>query len=132
MLVRRFLQEILVRTKILVARKKRLPVVPAVGDMGRDMSGKFAWSPRHVVLTPGLLRRTTAIVKKWYVAPFFLVLSACSLIDPHNMIGRQMGEAKGVPTEPVPSPPTTGLGREEREKAFDFVWGTINEHYYDP
>jgi carboxyl-terminal processing protease len=66
------------------------------------------------------------------VAPFFLVLCACSLIDPHNMIGRQMGEAKGVPTEPVPSPPTAGLGREAREKAFDFVWGTINEHYYDP
>ena len=48
------------------------------------------------------------------------------------MIGRQMGEAAAVQTEPVPSPPPATLGPEARIRAFDFVWGTINEHYYDP
>ena len=47
------------------------------------------------------------------------------------MIGRQMGEAAGVPTEPVPSPPPATLGAEARSRAFDFVWDTINDHYYD-
>ena len=60
-----------------------------------------------------------------------VALSACQAIDPHNMIGRQMGEAAGVPTEPVPSPPPATLGAEARSRAFDFVWDTINDHYYD-
>ena len=60
------------------------------------------------------------------------LLSACSLIDPHNMIGRQMGEATGVPTQVVPSPASAMLDHAARERAFDFVWGTINERYYDP
>ena len=66
------------------------------------------------------------------LAPFFLALAlgGCSLLDPYNMIGRQMGEAKGPPTEFVSSPPAT-LGPAERERAFDFVWQTINERYYD-
>src|SRR6185369_4192073 len=49
-----------------------------------------------------------------------------------NMIGRQMGEATSPPTEPVPSPPAATLSAEARIRAFDFVWSTINEHYYDP
>ena len=47
------------------------------------------------------------------------------------MIGRQMGEATPVPTEFVPSPPAATLGAAEREKAFDFVWTTINDRYYN-
>jgi carboxyl-terminal processing protease len=58
--------------------------------------------------------------------------AACSVIDPHNMIGRQIGEAEGVQTEVVPSAPDAVLGRAARERAFDFVWATINERYYDP
>ena len=60
------------------------------------------------------------------------MLGACQLIDPHNVIGRQMGEATAPPTEVVPSPPPLTLGAEARLRAFDFVWSTINEHYYDP
>jgi len=61
-----------------------------------------------------------------------LLAAACSLIDPHNMIGRQLGEAKGPPTEVVPSPAPATLGAEARERAFDFVWDTIDQRYYDP
>src|SRR3954471_2924322 len=70
-------------------------------------------------------------LRKINLAPFFL-LAACQAIDPHNMIGRQMGEATGPATEVVPSPPPPTLGAEARVQAFDFVWTTINEHYYDP
>ena len=65
-----------------------------------------------------------------WLAPLFL--AACSLIDPHNMIGRQMGEATGVPTQVVPPPAGAALDAAARERAFDFVWGTINARYYDP
>ena len=57
--------------------------------------------------------------------------AACQVIDPHNMIGRQMGEATPLPTEFVPSPPPATLGTEARTRAFDFVWSTINDNYYD-
>ena len=52
-------------------------------------------------------------------------------IDPHNMIGRQLGQATGVPTEPVPSTAAKFLDTPAREKALDFVWTTINERYHD-
>lgn len=69
----------------------------------------------------------------WSLTPVFLAaaLAACSVLDPNNMIGRQMGEATPVPTEVVPSPPPLTLGAEERQRAFDFVWRTINDRYYD-
>jgi len=69
----------------------------------------------------------------WSLTPLIpLLLSACSLLDPHNMIGRQLGEAQGIPTEVVPSPPAKALSPQARAKAFDFVWDTIDQHYYDP
>lgn len=60
-----------------------------------------------------------------------LLAAGCTILDPHNMIGRQMGNATGPPTEVVPSPPPTTLDAAERERAFDFVWNTINERYHD-
>ncbi|MEP7262456.1 MAG: S41 family peptidase [Usitatibacter sp.] len=60
-----------------------------------------------------------------------LLLSACTLLDPHNMIGRQVGEATPVATQPVPDAGRKFLTAQERETAFDFVWDTINEHYHD-
>ena len=60
-----------------------------------------------------------------------LLASGCSLVDPHNMIGRQMGEATLIPTEVVPGVAPAMLGAAERLRAFDFVWNTINERYYD-
>ena len=61
-----------------------------------------------------------------------LLAAGCSLIDPHNMIGRQLGEAHGPPTEVVPSPPPATMDAAARERAFDFVWDTIDQRYYDP
>ena len=60
------------------------------------------------------------------------LLAGCSFLDPHNMIGRQMGEGTRVPTEVVPSPPARVLSKEARAEAFDFVWATINDRYHDP
>jgi carboxyl-terminal processing protease len=59
------------------------------------------------------------------------LVTGCSLLDPHNVIGRQMGQATGVPTQVVPAPPSPTLERAARERAFDFVWDTIDERYYD-
>ncbi len=64
--------------------------------------------------------------------PALLVAAGCSLLDPHNMIGRQMGEATGIPTEPIPAAGNRPLDASAREHAFDFVWSTINERYHDP
>src|ERR1700704_2468025 len=68
-----------------------------------------------------------------YLTPILGVtlLAACSIVDPNNMIGRQMGEATPLPTEFVPSPPPATLREEDRRIAFDFVWRTINERYYN-
>ena len=52
-------------------------------------------------------------------------------MDPHNMIGRQLGEVMALPTQPVPEPPAAFMTVQARQKAFDFVWDTINEHYHD-
>ena len=66
------------------------------------------------------------------VGAALLLAAGCSLIDPHNMIGRQLGEAQGPPTEVVSSPPPATLDAQARERAFDFVWDTIDQRYYDP
>jgi carboxyl-terminal processing protease len=58
-------------------------------------------------------------------------LAGCALIDPHNMIGRQMGETTPLPTLVVAPPKSPTLRPDEREIAFEFVWQTIDQHYYD-
>jgi len=58
--------------------------------------------------------------------------AGCSLLDPYDMLGRQLGTIPPPPTEVVPSPPPATLGREARLRAFDFVWRTIDERYRDP
>jgi carboxyl-terminal processing protease len=63
---------------------------------------------------------------------FCALLAACSALDPHNMIGRQFGEATGIPSEVVPSAGKQPLDIPARERAFEFVWTTINRHYHDP
>jgi len=66
------------------------------------------------------------------LAAIVLALAAgCAWLDPHNMIGRQLGEPQAAPGEfgaPGPHP----LDAAARERAFDFVWNTINERYHDP
>jgi carboxyl-terminal processing protease len=61
-----------------------------------------------------------------------LACAACSVLDPYDVIGRQLGEAAPVSTEVVPSPPPATLGAAARERAFDFVWRTIDRRYHDP
>jgi carboxyl-terminal processing protease len=58
--------------------------------------------------------------------------TSCAFIDPLNMLGRQSGDAAGLPTQPVPPPPAATLTAEQRLRAFDFVWSTIERRYYDP
>ena len=73
-----------------------------------------------------------AVFTRTGILAIALLAAGCSLIDPHNMIGRQMGEAIGPATEVVQSPPRSTLGEAERLRAFDFVWETIDRHYYEP
>ena len=65
------------------------------------------------------------------VAALALMAGGCTLLDPHNMMGRQVGEASAPPNEFVASGPGTPLDIAARERAFDFVWDTINERYHD-
>src|SRR4051812_17954325 len=61
-----------------------------------------------------------------------LLAAGCAAVDPHNVIGRQLeGDPVGVFVVPD-AVSTTVLDTAAREKAFDFVWGTINVKYYDP
>jgi carboxyl-terminal processing protease len=74
--------------------------------------------------------------RRW-IAAFVLAgaaaaLSACALIDPLNMLGRQSQDVTGMSSTPVPPPPATSLSAEQRLRAFDFVWSTIETRYYDP
>ena len=56
----------------------------------------------------------------------------CAWIDPHNMIGRQFAEGEPAPSEFEPRPGVRALDAAARERAFDFVWNTINDRYHDP
>jgi carboxyl-terminal processing protease len=58
-------------------------------------------------------------------------LGGCAQLDPHNMIGRQVWDPTATPVEVVPAP-RAPLSAQERQRAFDFVWQTIRDHYYDP
>src|SRR5947209_9934480 len=60
------------------------------------------------------------------------IASACALVDPNNMLGRQSEEPESVPSFVVPPPRSTLLTVEQRERAFDFVWNTIQQRYHDP
>ncbi len=54
-------------------------------------------------------------------------LSGCAVVDPHNIIGR-IYVAPPLADTPVP---TVG-GDSWKREAFNYVWRTINEKYYDP
>jgi carboxyl-terminal processing protease len=51
-------------------------------------------------------------------------LSGCAAIDPYNIIARQIDMI-------AEAQPATALTPAERERAFDFVWSTVNDRYYD-
>lgn len=59
-----------------------------------------------------------------------LLASGCASFDPNNVIGRHL--PAGMDT-PVPtSGPAAALTVVQRAEAFDFVWQTIDQRYYDP
>ena len=139
MLVARFPKATPEIAEVVLAAKDDLPIVATLRDMDGSARDKDSTRSGHDLLTsPAPARRLSSgkinlapFFRKFILAQFFVVLSACQAIDPHNMIGRQMGEATAIPTEPVPSPAPATLGAEARARAFDFVWDTINDHYYD-
>ena len=106
-------------------------VVSAVHDVCREIGDKATRRSWHAC-TNAL--RDYGKTGKWCLTPFLfaLLLAGCSLIDPHNMIGRQFEGSEFHPNEVVPSPRAATLDAEARERALDFVWTTINERYYDP
>ncbi|HSN20996.1 MAG TPA: S41 family peptidase [Usitatibacter sp.] len=57
-------------------------------------------------------------------------LCGCSYLDPYNILGRNGIEAPAIPDAYVPQPHGP-LGRAGRERAFDFVWSTIEKRYHD-
>jgi carboxyl-terminal processing protease len=60
-----------------------------------------------------------------------LLAGGCSYLDPHNLLGRQLGDVTPTPTE-FSSKTREPLTAQQREAAFDFVWNTVNERYHDP
>ncbi|HET7728724.1 MAG TPA: S41 family peptidase [Usitatibacter sp.] len=58
-------------------------------------------------------------------------MAGCAGLDPHDVIGRQMGEVSTIATEVVPATGANTLDARARERAFEFVWNTINDRYYD-
>ncbi len=60
-----------------------------------------------------------------------LLAGGCSHLDPHNMLGRHLGDFAPAPNEFSPKT-REPLSAAAREGAFDFVWSTINERYHDP
>jgi carboxyl-terminal processing protease len=54
------------------------------------------------------------------------MLTSCAILDPHNIVGRIR------PSDAQPSVPIPELAASTwRRDAFDVVWNTINEKYYD-
>src|SRR5450432_2734803 len=105
--------------------------VDHVGGVARNEKTRSACHMQQTRRVASGLRRNAYLTRIFisYLTPIFM--AGCSIVDPYNMIGRQMGEATPLPTEFVPSPPSATLRQEDRQRAFDFVWRTINERYYD-
>lgn len=60
-----------------------------------------------------------------------LALAGCAAFDPNNVIGRQLGSLEPGSNSPVPGRPPGPLDATARLAAFDYVWRTIDERYYD-
>ena len=81
----------------------------------------------------GLTPFFRAAARKWGLTPFLaLLLAGCAGLDPHNLIGRQIPEDFSFGTNEVVPAGKAALSLAARERAFDFVWNTIHERYYDP
>jgi carboxyl-terminal processing protease len=57
--------------------------------------------------------------------------TGCTLVDPHQILSRQLLDPNVSPVEVVPTAGTRPLTPQQRREAFDFVWATIHERYHD-
>lgn len=57
---------------------------------------------------------------------FALYAGGCSILDPHNIIGRHRS-GSAIETTPVPI-----KDESWRQQALEVMWNTINDRYYDP
>ena len=55
-----------------------------------------------------------------------VLLNACAVLDPHNIVGR-IRSPEVIPSVPVPELNASAWKRD----AFDNVWNTVNDKYYD-
>lgn len=62
----------------------------------------------------------------WLVLIPAILLSACAVLDPNNIVGRHRSSAA------VESGPVSVKDNQWRQAALDEVWSTINDKYYDP
>ena len=56
-----------------------------------------------------------------------VLLNGCAILDPHNIVGR-IRPADALPSVPVPELNANAWKRD----AFESVWNTVNDKYYDP
>lgn len=73
-----------------------------------------------------------ALARRAALLAAVLACAACSMLDPSDIIGRQFAAPTPVPVVTVPHPGQKGLDAAQRERAFDFVWNTIETRYHDP
>src|SRR5260221_10461427 len=136
--IRSFFRATPKKSVICLRMEDLLAVVAPMDYMGGVAGNELTRSACHMQQTcrpASGLRRNSYLTRIFssYLTPILggLLLAACSVVDPNNMIGRQMGEATPLPTEFVSSPPPATLRAEDRRRAFDFVWRTINDRYYN-
>jgi carboxyl-terminal processing protease len=88
---------------------------PSASIGGSNAFGFDLLSPAFIGGSKGLRNLATGIA-------LVLAVAGCASLDPNNVITRQL-----------PSGSTSGaLDAPARSDAFDFVWTTVNERYYDP
>ena len=78
--------------------------------------------------------------RNWGLTPVFAaaiaaagILAGCAGLDPNNIIGRQAAfNDTAISSDVVPGVRGGPMDAAARERAFDFVWRTIEDRYYDP
>ena len=91
-----------------------------------DMRESPIESPIIAVPAFGTFPKMTKRLSTSFVSLALVFLTGCAVLDPNNIIGRRYPDAQSV-NEPVFS----GVGNW-RTSAFEYVWNTVNEKYYDP
>ena len=100
--------------------------VPKVHAEARDLQGESRIIAHlqigvKLISSDMFIQRLTACIA-------FALLASCAVLDPNNIIGRRNPDAYSAN-----SPSTVdGPSIDWRRAAFEYVWNTINEKYYDP